>query len=187
MGVRPPSKLALWGALSTAYLLWGSTYFAIKISVETLPPLLSAGVRFLTAGALLAAVLLALGRSLRVERREGLAAAGLGVSLLTFGVGIVTLAETRIDSILAAMIVGSVPLQVVVLRTLARESGARAARLAAVVGLVGLALIVVPGGSEGGSTAIGVALILGSSMSWSMGSFASGRMRLPADPFVTTV
>jgi drug/metabolite transporter (DMT)-like permease len=187
MGVKPPSRLALWGALWTVYLVWGSTYFAIKISVDTLPPLLSAGTRFLTAGFLLAVVLLALRRSLRVEWGEALAAGALGVALLTFGVGIVTLAETRIDSSVAAMIAGSVPLQVVAMRTVAGESVARATRLAALVGLVGLALIVVPGGSEGGSTAIGLALMVGASVSWSTGSFASKRLRLPSDPFVATV
>ncbi|HEU0248480.1 MAG TPA: EamA family transporter, partial [Gaiellaceae bacterium] len=63
----------------------------------------------------------------------------------------------------------------------------RATRLAAIVGLVGLALIVVPGGSEGGSTAIGLALMLGASISWSTGSFVSRHLRLPGDPFVATV
>jgi drug/metabolite transporter (DMT)-like permease len=187
MGVRPPSKLALWGALWTVYLVWGSTYFGIKISVETLPPMLSAGARFLTAGALLAGVLLVLRRSLRVTRSEAVSAVGLGVMLLTFGVGIVTLAETHIDSSVAAMIAGSVPLQVVAMRTAARENVARATRLAALVGLVGLGLIVIPGGSEGGSTAVGLALMLGASISWSTGSFVSRQLRLPADPFVATV
>jgi drug/metabolite transporter (DMT)-like permease len=185
--MRQPSKLALWTALWTVYLVWGSTYLAIKISVETLPPLLSAGLRFLTAGLLLAGVLVALRRSLRVGRREALAAGGLGVVLLTFGVGIVTLAETRIDSSVAAMIAGSVPLQVVAMRTAARESVARATRLAALVGLVGLGLIVVPAGTGGGSTAIGLALMVGASVSWSTGSFVSRRLRLPQDPFVATV
>ncbi len=187
MVVRPPSKLALWTALWTVYLVWGSTYLAIKISVETLPPLLSAGARFLTAGLLLAGALMAIGRSLRIGRREALAAGGLGVMLLTFGVGVVTLAETRIDSSVAAMIAGSVPLQVVAMRTAARESVAGATRLAALVGLVGLGLIVVPGGTEGGSTAVGLALMLGASVSWSTGSFVSRRLRLPQDPFVATV
>ena len=112
---------------------------------------------------------------------------GLGVALLTFGVGVVAAAETRIDSSVAAMIAGSVPLQVVAMRMLARESVARATRLAALVGLVGLALIVVPGGSQGGSTAVGLALMLGASISWSTGSFVSRRLPLPADPFVATV
>jgi drug/metabolite transporter (DMT)-like permease len=127
------------------------------------------------------------GWSLRVSRRELASALLLGVSLLTFGVGIVTVAETRIESSVAAMIAGSVPLQVVIWRTIARERVAQATRLAAAVGLVGLALIVVPDGSSGGSTAVGLALMLGASVSWSTGSFISGRLPLPADPFVAAV
>ena len=187
MGVKPPTRLALWTALWTVYLVWGSTYLAIKVSVETMPPLLSAGARFVTAGLLLAGVLTVLGRSLRVTRREALAAGGLGVALLTFGVGIVTLAETRIDSSVAAMIAGSVPLQVVLMRIVSGDSVARSTRLAAFVGLIGLGLIVVPQGSHGGSTALGLLLMLGASISWSTGSFVSGRLPLPSDPFVATV
>jgi drug/metabolite transporter (DMT)-like permease len=185
--MKRASGIRLWAALLTVYFVWGSTYFAIKVSVETMPPLLSAGARFVTAGLLLAGVLAALGRPLRVARRQALAAAGLGVALLSLGVGVVTLAETRIDSSVAAMIAGSVPLQVVLMRGAAGESVARATRLAATIGIVGLALIVVPGGSQGGSTAIGLLLMLGASISWSTGSFVSRRLSLPDDPFTATV
>ena len=118
--------------------------------------------------------------------REAGAAIGVGVALLTFGVGVVTLAETRIDSSVAAMIAGSVPLQVIVWRTLARDHVAGATKLSAVVGLGGLLLIIVPSGIEGGSTAIGLALMLGASLSWSLGSFVSRSLPLPGDPFVAT-
>lgn len=177
----------LWAALGLVYVVWGSTYVAIKISVRTLPPLLSAGLRFLVAGLILAGVLAALGKSLRVSRPELVSTAALGTSLLAFGVGIVTLAETRIDSSIAAMIAGSVPLQVVLLRTIAHERVATATRLAAAAGLAGLALVVIPAGSGGGSTAAGLALMLGATASWSTGSFASRRLTLPTDPFVATV
>lgn len=177
----------IWAALWIVYLVWGSTYLAIKVSVRTLPPLLSAGLRFVAAGLLLAAVVAALGTSLRVEPRRALAACGLGVMLLTFGVGVVTLAETRIDSSVAAMIAGSVPLQVIALRSATHESVAAATKVAAAVGLAGLALIVLPDGVGGGSTAIGLAIMLSASISWSTGSFVSRRLPLPADAFVTTV
>ncbi len=98
-----------------------------------------------------------------------------------------TLAETRIDSSVAAMIAGSVPLQVILWRTLARDQVAAATKLSAVVGLGGLLLIIVPSGIDGGSTAIGLALMLGASLSWSLGSFVSQRLPLPGDPFVATV
>lgn len=172
-------------ALWTVYLVWGSTYLAIKVSVETLPAFLSAGTRFLLAGGLLALILLARGRSIRVTRRELASSALLGLSLLTLGVGMVTLAETRIDSSIAAMIAGSVPLQVILLRALARERVALATRLSVVAGLAGLALVVVPGAGHGAS-ALGLAVALGASVSWSLGSFFAHRLPLPRDGFVAT-
>ena len=179
MATRWKLLIALW----TVYLVWGSTYVAIKISVRTLPAFLSAGLRFLLAGVVLALILTLRGRSLRVERRELASSALLGIALLGLGVGVVTLAETRIDSSTAAMIVGSVPLQVILLRTLARERVALATKLSVLVGLLGLALIVVPG-VEGSSSAIGLALMVGSTISWSLGSFFAHRLPLPDDGFV---
>jgi drug/metabolite transporter (DMT)-like permease len=177
----------VWTALWIVYLVWGSTYLAIKVSVRTLPPLLSAGIRFVVAGLLLAGILALRRTPLRVPWREARAAVGLGVALLACGVGVVTLAETRIDSSVAAMIAGSVPLQVIVWRTIARERIATATKVSAVVGLAGLVLIIVPTGVSGGSTAIGLAMMLGASFSWSTGSFVSRRLPLPRDAFVATV
>lgn len=182
-----PARWKIWIALLVIYVVWGSTYLAIKIAVRAQPPLLSAGTRFITAGLLLAAVLAATRRSLRISRGELASSLLLGVALLAGGVGVVTVAETRIDSSVAAMIAGSVPLQIVIWRSIARERVAQATRLAAAVGLVGLALIVVPSGRSGGSTAVGLALMVGASVSWSTGSFVSRRLRLPPDPFVATV
>jgi drug/metabolite transporter (DMT)-like permease len=179
MAARWKLLIALW----TVYLVWGSTYVAIKISVRTLPAFLSAGSRFLLAGTLLALILVFTGRSLRVSRRELLSSAVLGLALLGLGVGVVTWAETRIDSSTAAMIAGSVPLQVIALRTLARERVALATRLSVLVGLAGLALVVLPGGG-GSASAVGLALMVGASVSWSLGSFFGHRLPLPADGFV---
>lgn len=180
-----PAPWKLLAALWTIYLVWGSTYVAIKLSVETLPAFLSAGLRFLLAGALLGLILVARGRSIRVTRRELGSAALLGLSLLTLGVGMVTFAETRIDSSIAAMIAGSVPLQVILLRTLARERVALATRLSVLAGLAGLALVVIPGGG-GAASAIGLAVAVGASVSWSLGSYFAHRLPLPQDGFVAT-
>lgn len=176
----------LWAALLTVYVVWGSTYLAIKLAVRTLPPLLAAGSRFVVAGLLLAVILAVLRRPFQATRGEALAAAGVGIALLSVGVGLVHVAELRIDSSVAAMIAGSVPLQVVVWRTLAGERVRPATIAAAIVGLLGLALVVVPDGLRGGGTAIGLLTMLTGSLAWSSGSFASGRLRLPRDPFVTT-
>jgi len=177
----------IWTALGIVYIVWGSTYLAIKVSVETMPPLLSAGLRFTVAGGLLGAILALRGVPLRVPWREARAALIIGVMLLACGVGVVTLAETRIDSSVAAMIAGSVPLQVILWRTLAREHVATATKVAAVVGIGGLALIIGPSGITGGSAAIGLVIMLCATIAWSTGSFISRRMPLPKDPFVATV
>jgi len=176
----------IWAALFVVYVLWGSTYFGIKIAVETLPPLLAGGSRFLVAGALLAAILTLRGTNLRISRRELGGTAIVGGLLLTLGVGLVHVAETRIDSSVAAIIVGTVPLQIIVMRTVGREHPARATQLSALTGLIGLGLVVAPG-LGAGSTALGLAVMLVASMSWSIGSFVSKRLELPRDPFVTAV
>jgi drug/metabolite transporter (DMT)-like permease len=185
MTMAAPAPWKLLAALWTVYLVWGSTYLAIKVSVETLPAFLSSGLRFLLAGLLLAAILRATGRSIRVTRRELGSAALVGIALLGLGVGVVALAETRIDSSVAAMIAGTVPLQVILLRALARERVPRATQLSVLAGLVGLALIVVPGG-DGASSAVGLALMVGATVSWSLGSFFGQRLPVPRDSFVAT-
>ncbi len=176
----------VWAALIVVYVLWGSTYLAIKVVVETMPPLLSAGSRFLVAGTLLALILRLRGTSLRVTPRELAASALAGSLLLALGNGMVHVAETRIDSSVAAMIVGTVPLQIVGLRMLAGDDPARATRLSSVAGLAGLGLVVAPGLGDG-STALGLAVMVAAAMSWSLGSFLSPRVGLPQSPFVAAV
>jgi drug/metabolite transporter (DMT)-like permease len=176
----------VWIALLVVYVVWGSTYLGIKIAVDTIPPLLAAGSRFAVAAALLAALLAWRGTSLRVTRAELRASVVAGGLLLGLGVGMVHVAETRIDSSVAAMIAGTVPLQVIVLRLVAGESPARATRLSTLTGLVGLGLVVAPG-LGAGSTALGLAIMVSASMSWTLGSFLSKRLPLPSDPFVGSV
>jgi drug/metabolite transporter (DMT)-like permease len=175
----------VWIALVVVYVVWGSTYFGIKIAVETMPPLLAAGSRFLAAALLLGAILAWRGVSLRVTRRELRASAVAGGLLLALGVGVVHVAETRIDSSLAAIIAGTVPLQIIGFRLLAAESPARATRLSTLAGVVGLGLVVAPG-LGAGSTALGLALAISATISWSAGSFLSKRLPLPRNPFVAT-
>jgi drug/metabolite transporter (DMT)-like permease len=175
----------VWIALVVVYIVWGSTYLGIKIAVDTIPPLLAAGSRFLTAALLLAGILALRGTSLRITRAQVGASAIAGGLLLGLGVGLVHVAETRIDSSVAAMIAGTVPLQIIVLRLLASENPARATRLSTLTGLAGLLLVVAPG-LGAGSTALGLAVMISASVSWSIGSFLSKRLTLPGDPFVAT-
>ena len=176
----------VWIALAVVYVVWGSTYFGIKIAVDTIPPLIAAGSRFLTAAILLAAILAWRGTPLRITRAELRASAIAGGLLLGLGVGLVHVAETRIDSSVAAMIAGTVPLQIIGWRLLAGENPARATRLSTLGGLVGLLLVVAPG-LGAGSTALGLAVMISASFSWTTGSFLSKRLPLPQNPFVATV
>jgi drug/metabolite transporter (DMT)-like permease len=180
-------RTQVWTALLIVYFVWGSTYVGIKLAVRTLPPLLAGGTRFLVASAILATILLALRRSLRITRQELLGTAIVGMMLLAIGVGLVHVVEQHIDSSVAAMIAGSVPLQVVLWRTLSGDRVNKGTLVAAFVGIAGLALIVVPGGLDGGSQAWALVVMLFATMSWSGGSFISQRLTLPSDPFVATV
>ena len=176
----------VWIALLIVYVVWGSTYFGIKIAVDTIPPLIAAGARFGTAALLLGAILVWRGTSFRITRAELGASAIAGGLLLGLGVGLVHVAETRIDSSVAAMIAGTVPLQIIGWRLLAGENPARATRLSTLGGLAGLLLVVAPG-LGAGSTALGLAVMISASFSWTTGSFLSKRIPLPRDPFVATV
>ena len=182
-----PARWQIWSALLVVYVVWGSTYLAIKVAVRTLPPLLSGGARFLVAGLLLSAIVAATGRSLRVSRRE-LASAFAARCLAPHvrrrhraGRGDADRLERRRHD----RRLGSTPgRRLADDRTGARcdgnpAGGRRRPRRSG--------LIVVPSGSSGGSTAVGLALMVGATVSWSTGSFVSRRLSLPADPFVATV
>src|SRR4029079_707737 len=108
---RSPAAVA--AALATVYLVWGSTYLAIRVTDRTMPPLLMSSVRFLTAGTALY-LFVSRGRARPTARQWG-AAAIVGAALLLVGNGGVAWAETRIESGLAALIVAIIPLWVAVL------------------------------------------------------------------------
>jgi drug/metabolite transporter (DMT)-like permease len=174
----------LWGALWIVYLVWGSTYLAIRVMVETVPPLLGAGVRFAVAGGLLLAAL-SLRRSIRPTRAQLLSALLVGL-LLPGANAVVTVAEQEVPSGLAALLIASVPLWVILMRRAAREPVSRAAFGAVLVGFAGVALLLRPGEQSGEATVLGLAACVGAAVMWASGSFASPRLRLPGDPLVST-
>jgi drug/metabolite transporter (DMT)-like permease len=178
----------LWAALATIYIVWGSTYLAIRVMVETMPPLLSAGVRFVVAGALFGLILrLRRGRgALRVTRPEAAFAGLVGILLCFGGNGLVTVAEQDVPSGLAALLIGAVPLIVVLFRLGERDRPPLATLAGVAVGFVGLAILVLPGDRPGDAPLWGVLTILAAALLWATGSYYSKRMKLPADPFVST-
>ncbi|MEV4805088.1 EamA family transporter [Nonomuraea sp. NPDC049421] len=174
------SPLLIWGALAIVYVVWGSTYLGIRIAIETMPPLLHGASRFVTASLLLAAFLLIKkGRSaFRMTPRQFGGAALVGLLLLTGGNGMVAVAEQHISSGLAALLVASVPLWLVVFRILARDRPALLTVGGVLVGFGGVAALSLNGGGESAGTT-GIVVILLASLSWSIGSFLSARIPMP--------
>lgn len=191
----PSARPALiWTALLLVYVLWGSTYLGIRIAVESLPPLTSAAARFAAAGLVLA-VVLRIRRgpgALRVDRWQLGSAAAVGVLLLAGGNGLVVLAESgpagvAVPSGIAALLVATVPLLVVLLRTLSGDRPPLWTFAGVTLGFVGLILLVLPTGGSGAVPLVGALTVVAGAASWSVGSFLSGRLRMPTDPFVATV
>jgi drug/metabolite transporter (DMT)-like permease len=188
----PPPAL-IWLALLIVYVVWGSTYLGIRIAVETLPSLLSASARFAAAAVVLGLVLrLRRGPgALAVTPRQLGGAALAGVLLLTGGNGLVVLAESgppgeAVPSGIAALLIATVPLLVVVLRAVTGDRPHLTTVVGVIAGFVGLAVLVVPGGT-GAVPIVGALTVVAGAASWSLGSFLSGRVTLPRDPFVATV
>ncbi|MFD8143266.1 EamA family transporter [Streptomyces sp. NPDC059708] len=175
---------AVWTALALVYVVWGSTYLGIRIVVQTMPPFLSAGARFITAGLILAGVVAwRYGPSaLRVTRAQLGSTLLVGLLLVLGGNGLVVLAETSVPSGLAALLVAAVPMWVVVLRAATGDRPPGRTLAGVLVGLAGLAVLTSPGLS-GEVRLSGVLLVLAGSLAWSLGSFSAGRLPLPGNPF----
>ena len=177
----------VWAALWVVYIVWGSTYLAIRVAVRTLPPLLHGAARFLVAGGLLLLFLVwrrgAAG--VKVSGRELAACALTGALFLAGGNGVVAIAEQHVASARAALIIASVPLWVVVLRLFVRQRVGPGTLLSVALGFVGVAFLVA---SAGGSSApLGAQLLLvAAALSWATGSFLTARVALPRDPLVST-
>jgi len=175
-------------ALATVYLVWGSTYLAVRVMVETVPPLLGSGVRFLVAGAVLYPVLLARRgwAAVRVPARQAGAATLVGCLFLAGGTGLVTVAERDVPSGLAAVLVAAMPLLVVLLRLVTGERVPRATGAGVAAGLAGVAVLVLPGNPVPEAGWFGLALILVADVSMAVASFASSRLPVPDDTLVAT-
>jgi len=176
----------VWIALAIVYVVWGSTYFAIALVVQTMPPLLTAGLRHFTAGLVMATWLVVFQRdALRITRGQIWGAALVGMLLMAGGNGLVVLGERTVPSGLAALIIASVPLWLVIFRRVTGERVGGDLIAGVTLGLAGVAILVVPSGLSGGVDPIGLAMILGAALSWSIGTFISQRIALPSSIFAS--
>jgi drug/metabolite transporter (DMT)-like permease len=185
---RRAPEWQVWAALLIVYIVWGSTYLAISVVDETMPPLLAAGLRHLTAGTILFVLLLATRgvRALRLSRAEWLGAGFVGLALLLGGNGLVVLAETSVPSGLTALIIAVVPLFVVILRRIFGERVGLGTYVGVAVGFVGVGVLIIPHGLNGSVSTVGMLLLIGASLSWAIGTFFSKRVVLPRDPLAST-
>ncbi len=172
----------VWTALAIVYVAWGSTYVGIRVMDRTVPPLIGASVRFIGAGTLMYAFVALRRRRLpRVSARELASLALVGVLLLAMGNGLVTLVERRVPAGIAAMIVASVPLWVLVLRVLTGDHPRRATLTGLAIGFCGVALLVLRGGQGHGVGVLQLLVVVGAALSWATGSLLASKLPLPAD------
>lgn len=187
-GDRNASPAAVWAALIAVYIVWGSTYLAIRVTVRTIPPLMSASIRFLLAGTLLYLWSVRRGdrQGDRPRRAHWRSATIIGAAMLFGGNGLVSLAEQTVPSSLAALLLASIPLwMVVVRRFVLREHSGWLEVAGLVLGFGGIVLLVDPFGG-GSADPLGVGLLLLAALSWACGSLFARRAPLPNRPLVGT-
>ncbi len=184
----PPPALKVVIAFAAIYLIWGSTYLAIRFAIETLPPFSMAAVRFIVAGGILYAI-----ARPRTERPTGLnwfSAGAVGTLLLAGGNGGVVWAEQWVPSGLTALIIATVPLWMVLFDWLLaggpRPSKALMAGL--VWGLCGVGLLMssTEVGAQSRAGLLGGLAVLGASVSWAAGSIYARKAPLPRSPFLAS-
>jgi drug/metabolite transporter (DMT)-like permease len=176
------SPAAVVAAMATIYLVWGSTYLAIRVTDRTMPPLLMSSVRFLIAGTALYAFA-SRGRARPTLRQWG-SAAIVGAALLLIGNGGVAWAETRLQSGLAALIVAIIPLWVALMdRAFFGRRLSRVTIAGLVVGFAGVALLVRPGG---GGDVVAMLALVGTTAAWAGGSLYARGAALPESPLLSS-
>lgn len=184
-----PFQLRIVLAFAAIYIIWGSTYLAIRFAVETIPPFLMAGMRFVIAGSIMYAWarLSGVKKPVLIEWRS---AAIIGIALLMFSNGGVTWSEQRVASGVAALIVATVPLWIVLMQWLFHNGCPPSRRMAAglVIGFLGVLWLIGPDQLLGHRTIdlTGVAVLLVACFSWSNGSLYSRKAKLPSSQILAT-
>jgi drug/metabolite transporter (DMT)-like permease len=185
-----PSRIRLLTAFALVYVIWGSTYLGIRFAIETIPPFLMAGMRFLIAGGILyASVMLRGARA--PTRRQWVAASIIGALLLLCGNGAVVWAELRVPSGLVALMVATEPLCVVILDW-ARPRGQRPRAgelIGLLLGFAGVAILVSPVALVGAGLdidPIGAVVVFVAVVSWAVGSIYSRHAPAHESAFLMT-
>jgi len=176
-------KLAL--AFAAIYVIWGSTYLAIRYAVETIPPLVAAGIRHATAGTILLAW--AWARGFRPKREHWTAGLIIGALFFLIGHGSLHWAEQYVGSGLAALLIATEPMFILVLAWAMGEQ--RISRMSAVglgLGVIGVAILTGAELTGKGSSLAGLLAVLLGSLAWSAGVVISPKVKLPSDAVART-
>jgi drug/metabolite transporter (DMT)-like permease len=183
-------KTKIWIALLALYIVWGSTYLAIRFAVETIPPFFHAGIRFLVSGVILVIWQRAAGTPMP-SRKQWISLFIIGNLLLLGGNGLVAWAEQTIPSGVAALMIGSMPMFLVVAESL-RPNGVKPnwqGILGLLIGFVGIFILVGPAeisGSELRLNPLGITALLAAEVFWSIGSVYSKHADLPKSSLMST-
>ncbi len=185
---QEPPKLLVAAAFASIYVIWGSTYLAIRYALESLPPLIMAGTRHLAAGAILYVVIRATGTA-RPRPIHWRSAAIIGALLLLGGNGGVCWAEQTVPSGLAALFVTTVPVWMVLLNWFRRD-GVRPGLMemgGVVLGLAGVVILIGTDHLDGASVhRMGAFVLVAASLSWAFGSIYSRSAPQPESPLLVT-
>ncbi len=183
-----------WLSLWTVYLIWGSTYFAIAYVIESMPPLLAMGIRFLIAGLLLALIISfrqGVGE-LKIPSAEMRSSLLMGFLLLGFGIGTVSIAQAYVPSGIVALIIAALPLWIAIFRTISGERLAKTSWIGLAIGFAGVALLLKPGSIspvseiENSKLFLFMLLVLLGNIGWALGTFLAPRFPLPKNTLVFT-
>ena len=183
-------KSRIWLALIALYIAWGTTYLAIRFAVETIPPFLMAGTRFLVAG-LVVYTWRRLAGDPTPQRAQWRSASIVGLFLLVGGIGGVTWAEQHVDSGFAALLVAALPLWMALVEAV-WPGGKRPTwqtMLGVLVGMAGIFILVGPSHNTGGPSGFelsGIIALMLASLSWAIGSVYSRGADLPKSALMGT-
>lgn len=181
---NPLRSPAVAANLAVLYVVFGSTYLAIRVMVETIPALVGAGLRFLVAGLLLYGwCTLRRGYIPRLDARQFGGTVLIGLLVIGGGLGLLTVGEKTVPSGLAALLIASVPAWVVLLRAVNRERVRLVTGVGVVVGFAGVALL---GGTSGEVALTGIMILLVAAVSEAIGSYYTPRFSLPEDPILSS-
>jgi drug/metabolite transporter (DMT)-like permease len=192
--IHSANPVKVWTALITVYLVWGSTYLGIAILVKTAPPLISMGVRFILAGVILGLILTLFKdkKILKITKPQLASTALLGGLLLGFGLGNLTLAERFVPSGVAALIIAALPIWVTLFQYLAGEIPSKKTLIGVALGIIGVAIIVIPGGAgpapgaDASKVSFWMFMILLGNIAWAFGTFITPRIAVPRNSLVLT-